>query len=246
MGRLDSKVAIVTGAGRGLGKGIALKLASEGANVIVGDVIAENAQECVKEIKEQGGNAIAVLANIAKLDDVNAIFDAAIKEYGTIDIVVNNAGINRDAMMHKMTDEQWDAVISVNLTGTFYMTREAGKRMRGQGSGHIVNIASMSWLGNVGQANYAASKAGVVGLTKTACRELARKGVTCNAICPGFIDTDMTRGIPEKAWDLMMSKIPAGYAGKPSDVGNLVAFLASDDANYINGQVIEVSGGMIL
>ena len=246
MGRLDSKVAIVTGAGRGLGKGSALKLASEGANVIVGDVIAENAQECVKEIKEQGGNAIAVLANIAKLEDVNAIFDAAIKEYGTIDIVVNNAGINRDAMMHKMTDEQWDAVISVNLTGTFYMTREAGKRMRGQGSGHIINIASMSWLGNVGQANYAASKAGVVGLTKTACRELARKGVTCNAICPGFIDTDMTRGIPEKAWDLMMSKIPAGYAGKPSDVGNLVAFLASDDANYINGQVIEVSGGMVL
>ena len=245
MGRLDSKVAIVTGAGRGLGKGIALKLAAEGAKVIVGDVIEENAKECVKEITDNGGTAIPFIANIAKLDDVNAIFDAAVKEFGKIDIVVNNAGINRDAMMHKMTDDQWNAVIGVNLTGTFYMTREAGKRMREQGSGHIINIASMSWLGNIGQANYAASKAGVVGLTKTACRELARKGVTCNAICPGFIDTDMTRGIPEKAWDIMVSKIPAGYPGKPVDVGNLVAFFSSDEANYINGQVIDVSGGMV-
>lgn len=146
----------------------------------------------------------------------------------------------------KMDNEKWDSVIAVNLTGTFYMTRKAAQIMREQESGRIINIASMSWLGNFGQANYAASKAGVVGLTKTATRELAKKNVTCNAICPGFIETDMTRGVPENVWDLMISKIPAGRAGQPSDVGNLIAFLASDEAAYINGQVIEVSGGMVL
>nr|WP_082447551.1 3-oxoacyl-ACP reductase FabG [Youngiibacter fragilis] len=244
--RLEGKVAIVTGAGRGLGKGIALKMAKEGAKVIVSDVISDNADECVKEIKEAGGEAVAFTGNIAKLEDVNAVFETAINSFGRIDIVVNNAGINRDTMLHKMTDEQWDTVIGVNLTGTFYMTREAAKRMREQESGRIINIASMSWLGNVGQANYAASKAGVVGLTKTATRELAKKGITCNAICPGFIETDMTRSVPEKVWDIMVSKIPAGRAGSPEDVGNLIAFLASDEASYINGQVIEVSGGMIL
>jgi 3-oxoacyl-[acyl-carrier protein] reductase/2-hydroxycyclohexanecarboxyl-CoA dehydrogenase len=244
--RLEGKVAIVTGAGRGLGKGIALKLAKEGAKVIVSDVISDNADECVKEIKEAGGEAVAFTGNIAKIEDVNAVFEIAVNSFGRIDIVVNNAGINRDTMLHKMTDEQWDTVIGVNLTGTFYMTREAAKRMREQESGRIINIASMSWLGNVGQANYAASKAGVVGLTKTATRELAKKGITCNAICPGFIETDMTRSVPEKVWDIMVSKIPAGRAGSPEDVGNLIAFLASDEAAYINGQVIEVSGGMIL
>jgi len=236
----------VTGAGRGLGKGIALKLAEEGAKVVVGDVLEDIAAACVQEIKEAGGEAIAVAANIAKLAEVEALYAATEKAYGRVDIVVNNAGINRDAMLHKTTDEQWDAVIGVNLTGTFYMVREAAKRMREQESGRIINVSSMSWMGNVGQANYAASKAGVIGLTRTAARELARKGVTCNAICPGFIDTDMTRGVPEKVWDLMVSKIPAGRAGDPRDVGNMIAFLASDEAAYINGQIIDVSGGMVL
>lgn len=244
--RLEGKVAIVTGAGRGLGKGIAIKLAKEGAKVIVSDVLTANAEECVNEIKAAGGEALAFTGNIAKLEDVNAVFDAAVNSFGKIDIVVNNAGINKDTMLHKMSDDQWDAVIGVNLTGTFYMTREAAKRMREQESGRIINISSMSWLGNVGQANYAASKAGVVGLTKTATRELAKKGITCNVICPGFIETDMTRSVPEKVWDIMVSKIPAGRAGSPEDVGNLIAFLASDEASYINGQVIEVSGGMVL
>lgn len=244
--RLEGKVAIVTGAGRGLGKGIAIKLAKEGAKVVVSDVNTANAEECVNEIKAAGGEAMAFTGNIAKLEDVNAVFDAAVNSFGKIDIVVNNAGINKDTMLHKMSDDQWDAVISVNLTGTFYMTREAAKRMREQESGRIINISSMSWLGNVGQANYAASKAGVVGLTKTATRELAKKGITCNVICPGFIETDMTRSVPEKVWDIMVSKIPAGRAGSPEDVGNLIAFLASDEASYINGQVIEVSGGMVL
>ncbi|MEI0604015.1 3-oxoacyl-ACP reductase FabG [Brachyspira alvinipulli] len=243
---LDGKVAIVTGAGRGLGKGIAKKLAEKGAKVVVTDVILDNAKECVEEIKKEGGEALCLIGNIAKLEDVNNIFQTAIKEYGKVDIVVNNAGINKDSMLHKMTDEQWDNVIAVNLTGTFYMTREAAKIMREKEYGRIINISSMSWLGNIGQANYAASKAGVIGVTKTAARELAKKGITCNAICPGFIETDMTRSVPEKVWDIMISKIPAGRAGTPEDVGNMVAFLSSDEASYINGQIIEVSGGMIL
>ncbi|WP_028330332.1 3-oxoacyl-ACP reductase FabG [Brachyspira alvinipulli] len=243
---LDGKVAIVTGAGRGLGKGIAKKLAEKGAKVVVTDVILDNAKECVEEIKKEGGEALCLIGNIAKLEDVNNIFQTTIKEYGKVDIVVNNAGINKDSMLHKMTDEQWDNVIAVNLTGTFYMTREAAKIMREKEYGRIINISSMSWLGNIGQSNYAASKAGVIGVTKTAARELAKKGITCNAICPGFIETDMTRSVPEKVWDIMISKIPAGRAGTPEDVGNMVAFLSSDEASYINGQIIEVSGGMIL
>jgi 3-oxoacyl-[acyl-carrier protein] reductase/2-hydroxycyclohexanecarboxyl-CoA dehydrogenase len=246
MGRLDGKVAIVTGAGRGLGKGIALKLALEGAKVAVADVVMENADSCVQEIKQAGGSAIAVPANIAKLDEVNRLFETTVKEFGRLDAVVNNAGINRDGMLHKMTDENWDAVIAVNLTGTFYMTREAAKRLREQKSGSIINISSMSWKGNLGQANYAASKAGVIGLTLTTARELARNHVTANVICPGFIDTDMTRGMSEDGWKMMVSKVPMGFAGKPEDVGNMVAFFASDEASYITGQIVEVSGGMIL
>lgn len=243
---LDSKVAIVTGAGRGLGKGIAKKLAEKGAKVVVADIIIENAKECAKEINDSGGNAISTLCNISKLEEVNSLYKTTIEKYGKVDIVVNNAGINKDGMLHKMTDEQWDTVISVNLTGTFYMNREAAKIMREQGYGRIINISSMSWLGNIGQANYAASKAGVIGITKTAARELAAKGITCNAICPGFIETDMTKSVPPKVWDIMISKIPAGRAGSSEDVGNIVAFLSSDEASYINGQIIEVSGGMIL
>lgn len=246
MKRLDGKIAIVTGSGRGLGKGIAVKLSLEGAKVVILDVLEENAKKCAMEIINSNGSAIYFPANISKIEDVKNIYDKTIKEYGKIDILVNNAGINKDAMLHKMTDEEWDLVIGVNLTGTFYMTREASKIMREQGNGRIINISSMSWMGNIGQANYAASKAGVIGLTKTAARELAKKGVTCNAICPGFIETDMTKGVPQKVWDIMMNKIPAGRAGKPSDIGNIAAFLASDEADYITGQIIEVSGGMVL
>lgn len=246
MKRLSGKTAIVTGAARGLGKGIALKLAQEGANVVVADVLIESARETAKEIESLGGKAIGLQADISNLEQVEALFQSAVEQFGKVDIVVNNAGINKDAMLHKTSDEQWDKVIAVNLTGTFYMLREAAKRMRDQESGRIINIASASWLGNVGQTNYSASKAGVVGMTKTATRELARKNITCNAICPGFIDTDMTRGVPEKVWEMMVAKIPAGRAGKPEDVANLVAFLASDEAAYINGEVINVGGGMVL
>lgn len=244
--RLEGKTAIVTGAGRGLGKGIALKLAKEGASVVVSDVMEENAKQTVEEIESAGGRALAVVSNVADLEDVNKLYETTLNVYKKLDIVVNNAGINRDAMLHKMTVEQWNQVISVNLTGVFYMTQAAAKIMREQESGSIINISSASWLGNIGQANYAAAKAGVVGLTKTASRELAKKGVTCNAICPGFIETDMTRSVPEKVWDIMVSKIPMGRAGKPEDVANMIAFLASDEARYITGEVINVGGGMIL
>lgn len=243
--KLASKTAIVTGAARGIGFGIAQVLAREGARVIIADRDAHG-EAAAASLRESGAQALFISCNIAEKTRVEALFSQAEEAFGPVDILVNNAGINRDAMLHKMTVEQWDQVIAVNLTGTFYCVQYAAQIMREKGSGAIINISSASWLGNIGQANYAASKAGVVGLTKTACRELARKGVTCNAICPGFIDTDMTRGVPEKVWDTMISKIPMGRAGSPADVANMVAFLASDEANYITGEVINVGGGMIL
>lgn len=246
--RLKDKAAIVTGSGRGLGKGIAMKLAEEGAKVVIADMAA--ADDTVAEIVAKGGTASAFAVNVSKQEEVQALIKYAIDTYGTLDIMVNNAGINRDGMLHKMPVENWQMVIDVDLTGVFYGTQEALKHMRAQGSGRIINISSGSWLGNIGQANYAAAKAGVVGLTKTAARESARKGITCNVICPGFIETDMTLKLKEvndgAAWDSMMQRIPMGYAGKPSDVGNMVAFLASDEAAYITSEVINVGGGMIV
>ena len=186
----------------------------------------------------------------AKQEEVKAMVQFAIDTYGTLDIMVNNAGINRDGMLHKMSKENWDTVIAVDLTGTFYGTQEAVNYMRSKNYGRIINISSGSWLGNIGQANYAAAKAGVIGLTKTAARENARKGITCNAICPGFIETDMTLKLKDvndgAAWDSMMQRIPMGYAGKSEDVGNMVAFLASDEASYVTSEVINVGGGMIV
>lgn len=246
--RLQNKVAIVTGASRGLGKGIAKKLAQEGAKVVIADMI--DATEAVEEIRAEGGIAESYKVNISNQEEVKGLVAFAIEKFGTLDIMVNNAGINRDGMLHKMSKENWDLVINVNLNGTFFCTQEAIKYMREKNYGRIINISSGSWLGNIGQANYAASKAGVVGLTKTAARENARKGITCNVICPGFIETDMTLKLKEvnegKAWDSMMARIPMGYAGQPSDVGNMVAFLASDEAAYVTSEVINVGGGMIV
>ena len=246
--RLENKVAIVTGAGRGLGRGIALKLAKEGAKVVAADMAP--AEETVALIKGAGGTASAFTVNVSKQEEIHALVKYAVETYGTLDIMVNNAGINRDGMLHKMPVENWHTVIDVDLTGTFYGTQEAVKYMREKGYGRVINISSGSWLGNIGQANYAAAKAGVVGLTKTAARENARKGITCNVICPGFIETDMTLKLKEvndgAAWDSMMQRIPAGYAGKPEDVGNMVAFLASDEASYITSEVVNLCGGMIV
>lgn len=246
--RLEGKVAIVTGAGRGLGRGIACKLAQEGAKVVIADVTP--ADDAVKELLDAGHEACDFSVDVSDQEQMAALVAFAIKKYGTLDIMVNNAGINRDGMLHKMPRENWDKVIAIDLTGTFFGTQEAIKYMRTKNYGRVINISSGSWLGNIGQANYAAAKAGVVGLTKTAARENARKGITCNAICPGFIETDMTLKLKEvndgAAWDSMVQRIPMGYAGKPSDVGNLVAFLASDEAAYITSEVINVGGGMIV
>lgn len=240
---LTGKVAIVTGAGRGIGEGIARKLANDGAIVVCADVNETDATSVASSLSPTG---IGVRLDVSIASECDAVVQNINERYGRLDILVNNAGINRDAMLHKMTDEQWHQVIAVDLTGVFFMTRAASRIMRAAGSGRIVNISSASWMGNIGQANYAAAKAGVVGLSRTAAKELARAQVTVNAICPGFIDTVMTRSIPEVIRQQQVAKIPLGRAGEPDDVAALVAFLASDEAGYITGEVINVGGGYVL
>ena len=240
---LTGKVAIVTGAGRGIGEGIARKLAKDGAIVVCADVNETDATSVASSLSPAG---IGVRLDVSIASECDAAVQNVHGRYGRLDILVNNAGINRDAMLHKMTDEQWHQVIAVDLTGVFFMTRAASRIMRSAGSGRIVNISSASWMGNIGQANYAAAKAGVVGLSRTAAKELARSQVTVNAICPGFIDTVMTRSIPDVIRQQQVAKIPLGRAGEPADVAALVAFLASDEAGYITGEVINVGGGYVL
>lgn len=243
---LDTKVAFVTGGARGLGKAIAKKLLELNATVIIADINKENLEESVMDLKKISEKCSYIVLDVTNFNEVEKALLEVKDEFGYLDILVNNAGINRDGMLHKMTVDQWNSVIQVNLTGVFNTMQVASNIMRTQESGRIINISSMSWLGNIGQANYAAAKAGVVGITKTASRELAKKGITVNAICPGFIKTDMTSSVPDKVWDIMVSKIPAGYAGEPEEVAKCVAFFASNYADYITGEVINVSGGMIL
>ena len=246
MGRLDGKAAIVTGSARGIGFGIARVLCAEGARVLIADMNEDAAAQAAEKLRAEGAEASHLAMNVSSRSDAQRLVETALARFGALHILVNNAGINRDAMLHKMTMEQWDSVISVNLTGVFNCTQAAFCYMREQGYGRIINISSAGWQGNIGQANYVAAKAGVIGLTKTTAKEGAKKGVTCNAICPGFIETDMTRGVPEKVWDIMVSKIPMGYVGKPEDIGRAAAFLASDDAAYITAEVLNVGGGMVL
>lgn len=243
---LEGKVAIVTGSARGIGFGIAKVLADKGAAVVISDVREEAAKEAAEKINISGGKAIAVACDVSKSEDAEKLFKGALDAFGKLDILVNNAGINRDMMAHKMTEEAWAAVISVNLTGVYHCIRAVLPYMREREYGRIINISSAGWQGNIGQANYSAAKAGVIGLTKTIAKENAKKGITCNAICPGFIETTMTTSIPEKAWNIMVSKIPMGYVGKPEDIGKAIAFLASDEASYITAEVLNVGGGMVL
>ena len=246
-GSLQGKVAVVTGASRGIGKAVALALASAGANVVVNYArSSQAADEVVSQIAEAGGSAVALQADVSKVDEVDAMIAATMEKWGQIDILVNNAGITRDTLLLRMKPEDWQAVIDLNLTGVFLCTRAVAKIMLKQRSGRIINIASVAGqMGNPGQANYSAAKAGVIGFTKTVAKEMASRGVTVNAVAPGFIATDMTEGLPNT--DEILKFIPLGRFGQPEDIAGMVRFLAADDAAaYITGQVFNVDGGMVM
>ena len=243
---LENKIALVTGAGRGIGRAIAIAFAEEGAEVVINyNGSEERAKEVKQTIEENGGKASIYKCNVSDFTACEAMIKDIVKEYGHLDILVNNAGITKDGLIMKMKEEDFDSVLNVNLKGTFNTIRHSARQMLKQRSGKIINISSVSGiLGNVGQANYAASKAGVIGLTKTMARELGSRGITVNAIAPGFVDTEMTEVLSEEIRENACKQIILGRFGKPEDIANTAVFLASDKADYITGQVISVDGGM--
>ena len=242
---LSGKVALVTGGSRGIGKAVASRLAGAGARVALVDVVdPEQVEATAREI---GGGAIAVQANVVDVDDVGAAVSQVEEQLGPIDVLVNNAGITRDGLLIRMTEEAWTAVLDVNLRGVFNMTKAVARGMMKRRGGRVVNIASVVGItGNAGQANYSASKAGVIGFTKSVAKELAARNVLVNAVAPGFIDTDMTRALPEAARETLLKLIPLGRLGAAEDVANAVLFLSSDLAAYVTGQVVVVDGGMVM
>ncbi|TWT07489.1 3-oxoacyl-[acyl-carrier-protein] reductase [Planococcus sp. CPCC 101016] len=248
MSKLTGKTAIVTGASRGIGAEIARKFAADGAKVVVNySGSQEKAEAVVADIQANGGEAIAVKANVSDAESVKAMVDETMKTFGSVDILVNNAGITRDNLMMRMKDDEWDDVINTNLKGVFICTKAVTRQMMKQRAGRIVNIASIvGVMGNAGQANYVASKAGVIGLTKTTARELASRGITANAVAPGFITTDMTDQLTEDVQKAMLGQIPLGRFGAPEDVAKAALFLASDDASYMTGQTLHLDGGMVM
>jgi 3-oxoacyl-[acyl-carrier protein] reductase len=251
---MSERVVVVTGGSRGIGRAICQTFAEPGTRIFFNyyspaDPEAEEAAaaETIELLEKAGAEATGICANVAVTQEVNDFFDSVIGKAGRLDVLVNNAGITRDGLLVRMKEDQWDAVLSVNLKGPFLCTQKAAKVMMKQRSGRIINIASISGVtGNPGQPNYSAAKAGIIGLTKTVAKELAPRGVTVNAVAPGFIETDMTAVMPEKARTAMLSLVPLGRAGLPEDVAGVVHFLASEAAAYITGQVLHVSGGMYM
>ena len=244
--RLEGKTAIVTGGARGIGRAISVKLASEGANVVICDlVINEAAEETIKLIEEQGVKAAAFPANVTVAEDCENLFKQATEQFGQVDILVNNTGVTRDNLIMRMKEEDFDLVISTNLKGTYNMMKAATRPMMKARYGRIVNISSVVGIyGNAGQVNYSASKAGVIGMTKSLAKELGSRGITVNAVAPGFIETDMTKVLSDDLKAEMVKNIALGRPGQPEDVAKVVCFLASDEAEYVTGQVIECAGGM--
>ncbi|HYA93821.1 MAG TPA: 3-oxoacyl-[acyl-carrier-protein] reductase [Thermodesulfobacteriota bacterium] len=245
--KLTGKVALVTGAAQGIGRAIGLLLARNGADIVVSDINLEKAEETAKEIRAIGPKAMALKVDVSNLSDVERMVEGILEKLAKIDILVNNAGITRDKLILRMTEEDWDAVLGVNLKGTFNCTKAVIRHMTKQRSGKIVNIASVvGEMGNAGQANYSASKAGVIGLTKTIAREYAQRGINVNAIAPGYIETPMTEALPGKAKEELKKLIPMERLGKPEDVAEAVLFLVSEESNYITGQVLNVNGGIYM
>ena len=242
--RLEGRVALVTGAGSGIGEATARRFAREGAIVVVNDVDIELARPVVTELQKEGARALSVAADVTKRADVEAMVHHVVAEFGRLDVLVNNAGINRDAMSHKMTEEQWDQVLTVNLKGTFLCAQAALMRMREHGWGRVINTSSIGSLGNIGQANYAASKAGVIGLTRTLALEYAKFGITVNCVAPGPVMTRMLASVPEAIREKIVARVPTGRIARPEEIAGVHAFLASEDAAYITGQVLFVDGGM--
>lgn len=241
------KVAVITGASRGIGRSIALALAEAGAKIVAVDLDPVATDAIVAELKEKGAEAIAVIGNVTVTEDTEKMIDSAVAVFGRVDILVNNAGITRDGLLMRMKDEDWDAVMTVNLKGAFLCSRAAAKVMTKQRYGRIINIASVvGQMGNAGQANYCASKAGLIGLTKSNARELAKRNVTVNAVAPGFIATAMTDALPEKVREELAAQIPLARLGSAEDIANAVVFLALEKSAYITGQVIAVNGGMYM
>jgi len=245
--KLQDQIAIITGSGGGIGRTIALELAQHGASIVVNDILEEAANAVAAEVEELGREALVSVASVTDPEQVEAMVSEALDKWGRIDILVNNAGITRDGLLVRMKDEQWDAVLDVNLKGAFICTRAVAKPMMKARYGRIINIASVAGvMGNPGQANYAASKGGLIALTKTTAKELAGRGVNCNAVAPGFIETPMTEQLSEAVREGWLSLIPLGRAGTAEDVAGVVAFLAHPEASYITGQVISIDGGMLM
>ncbi|WP_048602529.1 3-oxoacyl-[acyl-carrier-protein] reductase [Rubeoparvulum massiliense] len=245
---MEGRVALVTGASRGIGRAIALELAKSGCHVAVNYARQlDAANEVVEQIQAMGQQAIAIQGDVSKVDDVNAMVEEVVKEFGRVDILVNNAGITKDNLLIRMKEEEWDSVMAINLKGVFLLSKAVARIMMKQRYGRIINISSVvGTLGNGGQANYAAAKAGVIGLSKSLARELASRGITVNVVAPGFIETDMTAVLSEEMRASLYQQIPLARLGQPEDVAHVVRFLTSDDASYMTGQTLHVDGGMVM